>query len=683
MKSLIFQPLFLLGLAIRLALVFTVAAAPLTDWYLPFLDASSRVAHWDPWGQWLQQGGTPAAYPYGYVMWMAFLPFTLLCQLTDLPLAYGYGLTLLAADLALLGMLKRLIPSRPRLLLGVYWLSPIVIVPSYLMGFNDLVPVVFLTAALHYIRDTRLRSAGIACMAALSAKLSMVLVLPFFVIYLLHNRALRRFLPQFAAGITIGMGVFILPFLFSDGGLSMLFSNPEMDKIYLLSLDLGSSMVIYLVPLAYLLMLYAAWRVKRMNFELFHVLLGLAFLLVVLLTPAAPGWFIWTLPMLVAWQAGGDRTAIALTALFSLLFVVSALLVSPYHAAWISALHPPATALPSGTLGSRFPGLIHTALVATGLILATRIWRESVSRNDYFRLSQKPFVIGVAGDSGSGKDTFAHAMMGLFGQHSVTQISGDDYHRWDRQKPMWRRMTHLNPMANDLEGFANDLVALADRRPIRSRHYDHNTGKMGRPIPLASNDLIIASGLHALYMPLLRDCYDLSIYLDIDEGLRRHFKMLRDVGQRGHSVDHVLAALDKRSPDAARFIHPQRAHADLILSLQPIHPRLLENATRDVPLRYKLVARSRHGLSERSLARVLVGVCGLHVDMETSPDTTEVQLTIEGETVAADIALAAKIISPRIFEFLDIQPQWQDGVLGLMQLITLSHINQALTRRFI
>ena len=38
---------------------------------------------------------------------------------------------------------------------------------------------------------------------------------------------------------------------------------------------------------------------------------------------------------------------------------------------------------------------------------------------------------------------------------------------------------------------------------------------------------------------------------------------------------------------------------------------------------------------------------------------------------------------PQIFEFLDLKPKWQNGVLGLMQLITLSHINQALTRRFI
>jgi uridine kinase len=336
--------------------------------------------------------------------------------------------------------------------------------------------------------------------------------------------------------------------------------------------------------------------------------------------------------------------------------------------------------------GSRAASIVHTAMVAAGIILALRIWHETVRRNDYFRLSQKPFVIGIAGDSGSGKDTFSDAIKGLFGAHSVSTLSGDDYHLWDRQRPMWQVMTHLNPVANDLEGFADDLVALTDGKSIRSGHYNHQSGRMSRPSWVKSNDIIIASGLHALYLPILRECYNLSIYLDIDEGLRRHFKLQRDSGVRGHPVERVLASFERREPDAVRFIRPQAAHADLVLSLQPIHPRMLQEATDAASahrLRFKLVARSRHGINELSLTRVLVGICGLHVDMDINSDAAELALTIEGDTSAQDIALAAQMICPRIFEFLDLNPQWQDGVIGLMQLITLSHINQALTRRFI
>jgi uridine kinase len=265
----------------------------------------------------------------------------------------------------------------------------------------------------------------------------------------------------------------------------------------------------------------------------------------------------------------------------------------------------------------------------------------------------------------------------------VARLSGDDYHLWDRQKPIWQVMTHLNPMANDLEGFANDLVSLVDGKPILLRHYDHQTGIKSQQVLIKSNDFIIVSGLHVLYLPILRSCFNLSIYLDIDEDLRRYLKRRRDVDNRGHTVEQVLSSFEKREPDSEQFIRPQAAHADLVLSLQPIHPRILEDVNGKHPLRFKLLVRSRNGLNELSLTRVLVGVCGLHVDMVVSDDATEVDLTIEGEASAEDIALAAKMLCPRVLEFLDINPQWADGVLGLMQLVTLTHINQALTKRFI
>lgn len=682
MKKVILNPLFIIGLVIRLGLVFLIQPQPVIEWYVPFLNISTTAFSLDPWELWLTHGGDPIAFPYGYVMWLTFLPLTLLCKLLSLPLIYGYGFTLIIIDFSLLQVLRKIIPNRDRLLLVTYWLSPIVIVASYFMGFNDLVPVLLLSLALYYVKKSDLLFCGMACIAAISAKLSMILALPFFLIYLIHNRGLRQLLPDYIKGMSIGIVITLLPFLFSYSGLSMIASNPEMIKVYKLAFDLGSGMFIYLVPLAYCITLYITWRVKRLNFELFNALMGLVFLLVVLMTPASPGWFIWTIPLLVSYQAISDRVSILLVSLFSVLYVLSSLLLSPtdFIFYYFNGLNIPETLYSSN---DKLSSLIYTGMVATGIILAVRIYRENVIRNDYFRLSRKPFVIGIAGDSGAGKDTFSDSIMGLFGQHSVTTLSGDDYHLWDRQKPMWQVMTHLNPMANDLEGFANDLVSLTDGKSIQARHYDHSSGRMSKPFTIKSNDIIIASGLHALYLHILRKCYNLSVYLDIDEDLRRHFKLQRDVHQRGHTVERVLTSFEKREPDSERFIRPQAAHADLVLSLQPIRADILDDKNLNRPLRFKLVVRSRHGLNELSLTRVLVGVCGLHVDIISSNDASEVELTIEGETSAQDIELAAQMICPRIFEFLDIKPQWRDGVVGLMQLITLSHINQALTKRFI
>lgn len=683
MKKMLIQPMFLIGLAVRVILIILTMPIAVMEWYVPFLDVSTATFTLDPWSAWVSADGAPDAFPYGSAMWLALLPITLFAKLAGIPILYGYQLTILLADFCLLLTLRQLLPDRDRLLLLVYWLSPIIILASYGLGMNDVIPALLLSLSIVFLGQIRLKLAGAFLATAISAKLSMIVALPFFAIYLYNNRALRKRLPSFLLGLSLGVLAFGAPFFVSATGIQMLLGNPEMGAIYQLAIGLAENVSIYFVPLVYLILIYLSWRVRRLNFELFRAITGMAFLLIVLMTPASPGWFVWCLPFLALYQALSGRMAIFLVSLFSVGYVLSTLLVTPLQFAdghefeLAVALHIP------GQLSSHTASLLHTGSVAIGLVLAIRIWREAISRNDFFRLSRKPFIIGVAGDSGAGKDTFADAITGLFGGHSVVNLSGDDYHLWDRQKPIWQVMTHLNPMANDLEGFCNDLMSLTDGKSILSRRYDHQTGRMSKLLQIDSNDLIIASGLHALYLPIIRKCYDLKIYLDIDEGLRRYFKYKRDVEQRGHTVEMVLSSLQKREPDAERFIRPQADHADLILSLQPIHSQMLAELDGKHPLRLKLVVETKNAFNELSIHRVLVGVCGLHVDIVVVNDDADVKMTIEGEVSSADIAMAAEILCPRVQEFLDIPPNWRDGMLGLMQLITLSHISQALTKRVI
>jgi len=680
-KALFKHPLFGTGLVLRLLLIAAVFPVAAAEWYVPFLQSSLQAFSFDPYHAFLSSGGVLRAFPYGYVMWFSFLPLAALCHAASLPLYWGYGLTLLAADAGLLIVLRHLIAISDRRLLLAYWWSPILLFATYWLGLNDIIPVFFLCLALFNLRRLRAVSTGVLCGAAISAKLSMLLAAPLFAIYLYRNKALRHLLIRFLAGLVLAVGVFGVPFLVSPDALKMLFSNPEMEKIYTLAINGGSGTTFYILPMAYLLMAYTSWHIRRLSFNLFFALLGISFFLVLLLTPAAPGWFLWVLPLLVFYQAVSGRLAVALAYGFTLLYVASNFLAmqQPEIFGNLAVNHFAGSLKES--LGEQGQGLLNTMLLAMGIIIMFRIWLETIHANDFFRISRRSFVIGIAGDSGAGKDTLAQALTGLLGSHSVVSLSGDDYHFWDRHKPMWRAMTHLNPRANDLQQFTRDVITLADGKSIQKPHYDHVSGQKSKNHCTKSNDFILVSGLHALYLPILRERYDLSIYLAMDENLRRYFKLRRDVIQRNGTVEKVKATLEHREKDAQHFIRPQEAHADLILSLQPLHPLNIDDAEEARPLRLKLAVRGRYGLHDEALVRTLVGVCGLHVDMEISGDSSEVTLSIEGDTSAEDMAQAARDLFPDMAEMLDMRPQWKDGMEGLMQLVVLSHINQAMRRR--
>ncbi len=681
MNRLLRHPLFLAGLAIRLMLLVTVLPFAAQHWYVPFLVHSVESFSLDPWSSYLAGGGDLLAFPYGYAMWLAFIPSVAAAWCLGVPAMAGYGASLLLTDMAVLYALRRLTDASDGMLLAIYWLSPIILFATYWLGLNDLIPVALLMYGLMALHKGLPERAAVCVALAVSAKLSMILTVPFLAVYLFNNKRLRIYLQPFAVIFALLATGLLVPQLLSPGGREMLLGNPELSKVYDISLPFGIGLQIYLLPLAYLLVLFAAWRIRRMSFELLLSMLGIAFFLVLLLTPASPGWFVWVLPFLVLYQIKSGRISMGLVGVFSLVYIGLGSMLAP-----LSLL--PQADWSAGIRGADWLGLTprilslwQTLLLATGLILVARMLREGIQANEYFRLSRKPFVLGIGGDSGSGKDTLADAIANLFGKHSVVQVSGDDYHLWDRQKPIWQVMTHLNLRANDLARFSHDVQALANGGTVVSRHYDHDSGKMGKPNILRSNDFIIVSGLHVFSLPILRQLNDLKVFLDMDEALRVHMKLLRDVGNRGHSPEKVRDAIRRREPDAERYIRPQAAQADLVLSLQSMHPDALGET--DAPPKLKLGVRAKQGMYYESLVRVLIGVCGLHVEINNESADGAIELTIEGEVDAGDIAFAAGELLPQLNELLDSQPAWKSGMTGLMQLIVLLHITQALRARLL
>ena len=184
----------------------------------------------------------------------------------------------------------------------------------------------------------------------------------------------------------------------------------------------------------------------------------------------------------------------------------------------------------------------------------------------------RPIMLGIVGDSGSGKTTITRGIVRVLGEDQITDFCIDDYHRYDRKQRAERNITPLHPECNHLDILAQHLQHLRNNEAIMKPVYRHSDGTFGPPDYLDPKRFVVAEGLLGFYTAELRDMFDVRVYLDPPEDLRRHWKVQRDCSRRGYTTDQVLAELDRREPDSEQFIRPQRHHADLVVSFQPPDP---------------------------------------------------------------------------------------------------------------
>lgn len=181
----------------------------------------------------------------------------------------------------------------------------------------------------------------------------------------------------------------------------------------------------------------------------------------------------------------------------------------------------------------------------------------------------RPIILGVVGDSAAGKTTISKGLVEILGQENVTHIGTDDYHRYDRTERAELGITPLHPECNHIDIMAQDIRHLRDGEPILKPVYGHGNGTFGRPEYVMPKRFAVIEGLLGYHTDELADSHDVRVFLAPPEELRREWKIKRDTSKRGYSEEQVLEELDRREPDSAAFIRPQRRRADMIISFQP------------------------------------------------------------------------------------------------------------------
>jgi phosphoribulokinase len=181
----------------------------------------------------------------------------------------------------------------------------------------------------------------------------------------------------------------------------------------------------------------------------------------------------------------------------------------------------------------------------------------------------RPVILGVVGDSAAGKTTITRGLLRVLGEDHVAHICIDDYHRYDRKQRAELGITPLHPDCNYVDIIAQHLAHLRRGEAILKPVYRHSDGSFGPPVYVRPERFTVIEGLFGYYLPAMHDIYDVRVFLNPPEELRRKWKVQRDCSRRGYTTDQVLAELDRREPDSEAYIRPQRRHADMLVSFRP------------------------------------------------------------------------------------------------------------------
>jgi uridine kinase len=182
--------------------------------------------------------------------------------------------------------------------------------------------------------------------------------------------------------------------------------------------------------------------------------------------------------------------------------------------------------------------------------------------------TQRPFLIGVAGGTCSGKTTVSERLAALAGEQHLALIKLDSYYV-DRTHQAFEERTQANydhPDAFDWQLLNDHLAALAAGAPAPVPIYDyamHNRSGEVRMVQPAR--IVVVEGILVLYEPTLRNRFDLKVYIDTDADLRLIRRLQRDVAERGRTPDSIVNQyLTTVRPSHEQFIEPSKRHADVI-----------------------------------------------------------------------------------------------------------------------
>lgn len=670
--------LFWIFLFIKIIAGFLFGSGFLTNLFYPFIDYfinSNSVSTYSEF----YESGRGNSFPYPVLMLYITSFFKLFFSNNGVLNYLDLGLIrlpIVLADLAILTVLSRWLKGNHRALIIFYWLNPILFYINYLHGQLDVIPVSFLIIGLYFLFKKKWFLNSIFISFSILTKSNFIIVLPFLFLYMLktENFNLKKILGSFCVLITVVLFI-QFPLLFEDAYLNMVYNNKAQQRFLNLFISYESNLFIYTTPSVILFLFFYGSSFKSFNKNLFILFLSFCFAIITVLTPPSQGWYYWFIPFFIYFIIK-DSTQISKT--YYWVFVASYFIYfliipdsdflnlgffSSYLDTTFYSLLPFSDENKNLVVNFSFTLLQSTLMFNCVLMLFKGI--ESYKQNKFL---YQPLLIGVGGDSGSGKTTFSNLLKNLYGESQTTIIQGDDMHKWERGDINWIEKTHLNPTSNHIHKEIEFIKFLKKGITIRRRTYDHKSGKFTIPSKIKSKRVVIYEGLHPFYLSDMKNSFDISFFIQPDENLRKKWKIERDTKNRGYSKEKILKQLKDREKDSLKYIQSQAKSADVVINFK-------QPNSKDDELVLSLKINSNLDLE------ILLTELNNQTDFDYYYyiEQKHHYLTFHKGINSKKVEEIAYNINPEIDELLSDNPKWESDFDGLLQLIQIVCVQSKLT----
>jgi len=182
----------------------------------------------------------------------------------------------------------------------------------------------------------------------------------------------------------------------------------------------------------------------------------------------------------------------------------------------------------------------------------------------------KPFIIGIAGGSGSGKTFFLKCFLKHFSDSEVSLVSQDDYYFPVPPDMTAEENKHFNfdlPDTIDHQHFEDDIQSLLEGRSITKKEYTfNNPSAIPKMLEIKSAPIIIVEGLFILHFKKIAEELDLKIFIDADDDVALQRRIKRDLVERGYSHDDVMYKwVNHVVPAYKEFLLPYKNECDQVI----------------------------------------------------------------------------------------------------------------------